>query len=180
MGKGKGSKRRKKCGHCRDLFDPDPRTKGGQKHCSKPECQKVRQRKNEKDWRKRHPENQLIWVRLWNKSHSGYSANRRSQDSDLLQSNRKKSRVRMQKMRTERQFDKSKLILRQLHINKDDKCYLARGGWMILRLTKARSFTTSGVIGHTQNRLKRVANKLPKGRLYDLSEEILNQPATDP
>ncbi len=48
-------KRRKRCKNCKELFEPDVRTKGKQKYCSKKECQNKRQRENEKDWRKRNP-----------------------------------------------------------------------------------------------------------------------------
>jgi hypothetical protein len=90
------------------------------------------------------------------------------------------TRVRMQKIRDIRAFDKSKLILTQLRKNKGDKCYLARGGQIILCLTKARSFTKNGFMGHNRTRLTRVSNMLPKGRLYDVSQEIFNRPRQGP
>ena len=170
----------KRCLCCGDLFEPDYRTKGKQRYCSKKECQKVRQRKNEKDWRKRNPETQLIWVRLWNKRHSEYSGKQRDKNPDIAQVNRMQTRVRMQKIRDIRAFDKSKLILAQLHKNKGDKCYLARGGKMILCLTKARSFTKNGFLAHNRKSLTRVVNILPKGRLYDVSQEIFNRSGPDP
>jgi 2-oxoglutarate dehydrogenase complex dehydrogenase (E1) component-like enzyme len=174
------SRRRKRCKNCSDLFEPNLRTKGRQNYCSKTGCQKVRQRNNEKDWRARNPEKQRIYVRLWNKRNSEYSGKRRAKNPKLLEMNRRQTCLRMQKARAKAMFDKSKLILTQLAENKADKCYLTRGGWVILRLTKARSFTRRAVIGHNQSNFKRVANRLPKGRLYDLSEEILNQSRSGP
>ena len=176
----KPTKRRKRCLCCGNLFEPDCRTKGSQRYCGKKECQKVRQRKNEKDWRKRNPETQLIWVRLWNKRNSGYSGVRRAENPDTEQVNREQTRVRMQKIRGIRAFDKSKLILAQLNKNKEDKCYLARGGQIILCLTKARSFTKNGFMAHNRTQATRVSNRLPKGRLYDLSQEVFNRPLPDP
>lgn len=176
----KPTKRRKRCLCCGDLFEPDYRTKGKQRYCGKKECQQVRQRKNEKDWRKRNPEIQLIWVRLWNKRHSEYSGNRRDKNPDIAQANRMQTKVRMQKIRDIRAFDKSKLILAQLNKNKGDKCYLARGGQIILCLTKARSFTKNGFMAHNRTRLTSVSNRLPKGRLYDVSQEIFNRSRPDP
>ena len=44
-------RRRRHCLCCRELFDPDPRTKGKQKYCSKESCQKYRQRHSEQRWR---------------------------------------------------------------------------------------------------------------------------------
>jgi hypothetical protein len=179
-GRRTGAKRRKRCAECRALFEPDARTKGGQKYCSKQGCQKRRQRNNEKDWRRRHREQQRIWVRLWNKRHSEYSRQRREKNPQLFLSNRHQTKARMQKIRARRRFDQSKVILRQLAVTKEDKYYLARGGWMILRLTKARSFTRGRLMMDNHRRMKRVANRVPRGRLYDLSEEIHNQPGTDP
>lgn len=180
----KNIRRRKKCLCCRELFEPDPRSKGNQAYCSKKECQKKRQRKNEKDWRKRNPEcveEQYKNTRLWNKEHSDYSRKRRTEKPKLLEANKVKTRLRMQKMRTKRMFDKSKSILLQLAGNKGDKCYLAQGcKWVFIRLTKASLFTKKGLLRDNQAKVKRIPNRLPKGRLYDLSEKIFNQSRTGP
>jgi len=165
--------RQKRCKSCRDLFHPDARTKGKQQCCSKPECQSKRQRQNEKDWRKRNPEcveYQYQQTRQWNKAHPDYSRQRRADDPKLLKNNRDQSRVRMEKIRGKMMFDKSKSILTQVVGGKADKCYLTRGSkWLYVRLTKASPLSRRGSLGDNRNMCKRVANRLPKGRLYDLS-----------
>jgi len=165
--------RQKRCKSCQELFQPDPRTKGKQRYCSKPECQKKRQRQNEKDWRRHNPEcvkYQYQQTRIWNKTHSDYSHQRRAENPQLLRHNREQTRYRMQKIRAKRMFDKSKVILTQLVGGKAYKCYLTRGSrWLHVRLTKASPFSKRGFLGDNRNRCKRVANRLPKGRLYDLS-----------
>jgi hypothetical protein len=75
----------------------------------------------------------------------------------------------MQKLRWKIAFDKSKLILTQLLGNEDDKHCLIQGRWLLLRLTRASPLLKPCQVRHTGQRLNRVANRLPKGRLYDLS-----------
>jgi len=165
--------RQKRCKHCRELFQPDPRTKGAQKYCSKPECQIVRQRQNEKDWRARNPDclaYQQEQSRQWHRTHPDYSQKRRANDHELLKHNRGQTRARMQKIREKRMFDKSKVILTQVVGGKADKCYLTRGSrWLHVRLTKASPLSKRGSLGDNRSLCKRVTNRLPKGRLYDLS-----------
>ena len=60
-----GRARRRRCLNCNELFDPDPRTKGKQRYCSKAECQTVRQMKNEKDWYRRNPDCLADQKRKW-------------------------------------------------------------------------------------------------------------------
>lgn len=82
-----GRKRRKRCLYCGKLFEPDPRTKGKQKYCSKPVCQAKRQRLNETDWRRRNPEclaEQYELTRIWYKTHPNYSRQRRKNNPLLL------------------------------------------------------------------------------------------------
>ena len=160
--------RRKRCRHCRDLFDPDPRSKQ-QRHCSKAQCQTIRQRKNEKDWCRRHPEYVAVQKRKWQQKHPGYSQQRRAADPELEQENRQESQLRMQNTRWKSAFDKSKSILTQLVGNDADKHCLIQGRWLFLRLTRASPLSKPWQVRHTGQRLKRVANRLPKGRLYDLS-----------
>ncbi len=165
--------RQKRCKCCGELFHPDVRTKGKQRYCSRPECQSKRQRQNEKDWRRRNPEcveYQYQQTRQWNKAHSNYSRQRRSQYPQLLKDNRDQTRNRMQKIRAKRMFDKSKVILTQLIGGKADKCYLTRGSrWLHVRLTKASPLSKQGSLGDNRSLCKRVTNRLPKGKLYDLS-----------
>ena len=166
-------KRQKRCKCCQELFQPDARTKGKQQYCSKPECQSKRQRQNEKDWRRRNPEcveYQYQQTRQWNKDHPDYSSQRRSQNPQLLKHNRDQTRQNMQKIRAKRMFDKSKVILTQVVGGKADKCYLTRGSrWLHVRLTKASPLSKRGSLGDNRSLCKRVTNRLPKGRLYDLS-----------
>ena len=165
--------RQKRCKCCRELFQPDARTKGKQRYCSGPECQSKRQRQNEKEWRSRNPEcveYQYQQTRQWNKAHPDYSRQRRSKDPRLLNHNCNQTRHRRQKIRNKLMFDKSKVILTQVVGGKSDKCYLTRGSkWLMVRLTKASPLSKRGSLGDNRSMYKRVANRLPKGRLYDLS-----------
>ena len=166
-------RRRKKCQSCRELFQPNPRTKGKQKYCSNPECQAVRQRQNEKDWRARNSEcldYQREQSRQWHRNHPEYSQKRRSEDPELLANNRDQTKVHMKKVWHKRAFDKSKVILTQLVGSKADKCYLTRGGkGLYVCLTKASPLSRRGALRDNRSRFKRVTNRLPRGRLYDLA-----------
>lgn len=107
--------------------------------------------------------------REWHREHPQYSSERRSKDPDLARRNCEFTRERMRRHRENILFDKSKSILTQLLGRIRDKCCLIRGQWLFLRLTKARRWSKPERIRHTGQRLKRVSNQLPKGRLYDLS-----------
>ncbi|MFH1130285.1 MAG: hypothetical protein V1754_03055 [Pseudomonadota bacterium] len=48
------SSRRRRCNICHHGFTADPRVGERQNACSRPECQKVRRRRTQADWRKRH------------------------------------------------------------------------------------------------------------------------------
>ena len=165
--------RRRRCRHCGELFTPDPRTKGKQRYCSKPECQTKRQRLNELGWRIKNPDcldYQRGQSRLWHKNHPDYSRNRRLKTPRLLKINRDDTRLRMRKIRFQRMFDKSKLILTQLIERQADKCYLTQGArWLMMRLTKASPLSKLPFMGDNRFRLKRAVNHLPRGHLYDLS-----------
>ena len=71
--------RRRKCPHCGQLYQPDPRNRHHQKYCSAPECQRARQQAYQAHWRHR-PENRNYFrgaaeverVRAWRKAHPGY------------------------------------------------------------------------------------------------------------
>ncbi len=133
--------RRKHCKWCRGLFDPDPRTKARQQYCSKPACQTKRQRLNEQTWRIKNPDcmdYQREQSRLWHENHSDYSRKRRLKNPRLLVKNRNDTRIRMRNIRSQKLFDKSKVILTELVERQADKCYLAQGSrWLMMRLTKA-------------------------------------------
>ncbi len=166
-------RRRKRCKSCHELFDCDPRTKGKQKYCSQRECQGKRQRFNEQDWRLRNPDclaYQREESRKWHKDHPDYSRQRRANCPEFLQCNRDQTRVRMQKLRGEKMFDKSKVILTQLTGGKEDDCYLTQGGkGLYVRLTKASPLSKTGSLRDNRQRFKRIVHRLPRGRLYDLS-----------
>lgn len=164
-------KRQKRCLCCHDLFLPDPRTKNKQRYCSKPQCQEVRQRKNEKKWRQRNPECvalQQEQSRQWHKAHSDYSRQRREQNPQIVIKNRIHTCLRLRKFRQKKMFDKSKLILTQLTGNKADSYCLSRGNsWLHIRLTKA-SLLSKVVSLNDNNSLRReiIPNCLPHGKLY--------------
>ena len=162
--------RRKHCQYCNELFDSDPRAKGRQRCCSKAACQTMRQRQNEKDWCRDNPDSVADQKRKWHKKNPGYSRQRRVADPAMADKNRQDTKIRMQEMRSRAVFDKSKPILTQLVGKNIDKCCLIRGRWLFLRLTRASAWTKAAVMRHTcSKRLKRVTNRLPKSRLYDLS-----------
>ncbi len=164
--------RRRRCLSCNELFEPDPRTKGHQRYCSKAECQAMRQRKNEKDWYWRNPDCVADQKRKWQQKHPGYSQQRRVADPAMTEKNRQDTKTRMQQMRWETMFDKSKPILTQVVGRNADNCCLMRWNWLFLRLTRASLWLKAAVMRHTGKKLKRVANRLPKSRLYDLSGMI--------
>ncbi len=162
--------RRKRCLSCHDLFDPNPRTKGHQQYCSKADCQEIRQRLNEKDWCQNNLDVVKQYKSKWQKKHPDYSRLKRAADLALAQKNRQDTKARMQKMRKKAMFDKNKSILTQvIGKNTDNRC-LMRGRWLFLRLTRTSAWTRALIMRHTSGiRLKRIANRLPKSRLYDLS-----------
>ncbi len=166
-------KRRKRCKNCAEIFESDARTKGKQKYCSKKECQNKRQRQNEKDWRKQNPNcvsYQQEQTRQWNQKNPDYSQRRRSNNPELLKHNRDQTRIRMQKTRGKKMFDKSKVILTQLVGGKVDKCYLTHGGkGLYVCLTKASPLSKRGSLRDNRKEFRRRSNQLPKGRVYDLS-----------
>jgi hypothetical protein len=136
----------------------------------------IRQRLNENDWRVRHPdclEYQRQRSREWHQKHPQYNQERRAEDLELARRNRELTRERMRRSRAKEAFDKSKLIVTQVAGNKGTYCYLSRGaGWLLMRLTKARSLIKRGCLGHNRDQFKRVENRqarLPVGRLYDLA-----------
>ena len=164
--------RRKRCMYCRTLFMPNARSKGHQRICSKVECQKKRQRANEKDWRLRNPDclsDHREQSKAWHQKHPDYSRKRRKENPELLLRNREQSRERMRKIRGKKMFDKSKSILTQLVGGKSNKCYLTQGGQgLYVCLTKASPLSRQGSLSDNRKEFKRVVNCLPKGKLYNL------------
>jgi hypothetical protein len=165
--------RRKHCLCCAELFEPDPRSKGKQRYCSKTGCQTKRQRQNESDWRIRNPDclaEQYKQTRLWHKARPDYSRQRRKNNPRLLQQNLNQTKLRMRKIRGKKMFDKSKVILTQLVGGKIDKCYLSnRSKWLLVRLTKASLLSKPGSVWDNRKTFKQVNNCLPRGWLYDIA-----------
>lgn len=161
--------RRKHCKNCKELFESDPRAKERQKYCSKSQCQTVRQRKNENHWRQNNPEAVAYQKSKWQKKHPGYSQQRRAADPQGQEKNRQDTKIRMQQRRWEAMFEKSKVILTQVVGNNSDKCCLIGGHWLFLRLKRASPLRKAAVVMHTGWRLKRITNRLPKSKVYDLS-----------
>ena len=166
-------RRQRRCRWCGKLFEPNPRAKGRQRYCSKSECQTKRQRLNEKTWRIKNPgdlDDQRELSRLWHAAHPDYSSRRRLKYPGLLKINRDDTRLRMRKLRSQRLFDKSKVILTELVEGQADKCYLTHGyRWLMMRLTKASTLSKLLLMRDNRLRLKRAVNRLPRGHLYDLS-----------
>jgi hypothetical protein len=76
----------------------------------------------------------------------------------------------MQNMRAKAVFDKNKSTLTQMVDRNADKCCLMRGKWLFLRLTRVSPWQKAAIMRHTCGKeLKRIANRLPKSKLYDLT-----------
>jgi hypothetical protein len=68
-----------KCLCCKQLFIPDPRSRGRQRFCSKRECRKASKRESQERWTKK-PENKNYWrgpeqvarVQAWRKQQPEY------------------------------------------------------------------------------------------------------------
>lgn len=165
--------RQKRCLYCGELFEPDSRTKGKQRYCSRSPCQTKRQRHNESAWRKRNPDclaEQYRQSQLWYEARPDYSRQRRRNNPLLLEQNRCQTRLRMKKIRGKELFDKSKVILTQLIGAKADKCYLAyRSRWFLARLTKASPLLRPGSLWDNCRQFRQANNCLPKSRFYELS-----------
>ena len=165
--------RRKRCLSCRELFDPDPRTQSKQKYCSKESCQSHRQHLNEYRWLTNNPdglEYQKELTKRWYKAHPEYSRERRENDPKLARRNVELTRERMRRRRRHVLFDKNKSIFTQLLGNNTDKCYLSKGcGWLIARLTKTSPFTKVDILTYNPEIICWKTNRLPKGRLHDIS-----------
>jgi hypothetical protein len=166
-------RRRKHCRCCRELFDPDPRTQGKQQYCSKKFCQIYRQRQSEYRWRINNPDclaYQQELSKQWHKARPEYSRERRKKDPKIVRRNVELTQARMRRIRREVMFAKSKVILTQLLGSNTDKCYLSKGsGWLIARLPKASLFTRADILKYNPAIISWKANRLPKGRLHDIS-----------
>ncbi|HEX9868453.1 MAG TPA: hypothetical protein VGC99_07630 [Candidatus Tectomicrobia bacterium] len=83
---------KRKCKHCKSFFDPDPRSAGRQRYCSKPECRKASKAASHRRWL-HHPNNrdyfrgpiQVARVRQWRQHHPGYWRRQAARASNTLQ-----------------------------------------------------------------------------------------------
>lgn len=83
--------RRRKCCHCHQLYEPDPRSRYHQAYCSQPQCQKASKAASQRRWREsdkgrdyfRGSANRLR-VQAWRLAHPGY-ARKRPKPSGALQ-----------------------------------------------------------------------------------------------
>jgi hypothetical protein len=83
---------RRKCLHCQKFFVPDPRNRGHQRYCGKPQCREASKRASQRRWRGR-PENaeyfrgpsEVARVQAWRRAHPGYWRRRKRKDEDALQ-----------------------------------------------------------------------------------------------
>ena len=81
-----------KCLHCSVIHTADPRNRGRQRYCDKPDCKKASKANNQRLWTAK-PENQNYFrgpenterVRQWRKEHPGYGRNKKPVQADALQ-----------------------------------------------------------------------------------------------
>ena len=70
-------RRKRKCCNCRELYMPCPSSRHHQTYCSKPECQRARKAKNNRDFRERNPDYfkdpiHAQRVKAWRQDNPGY------------------------------------------------------------------------------------------------------------
>jgi hypothetical protein len=83
---------KRKCKHCQTFFDPNPRSAGRQRYCSKPECRQASKAASQRRWLQK-PANrdyftgptQVERVRQWRKAHPGYWRRQAARPADVLQ-----------------------------------------------------------------------------------------------
>lgn len=84
------STRRRKCRHCGQLYDPDPRNRYHQRYCGQPACRQASKAASQRRWRAspkgrdyfRGSANRLR-VRAWRQGHPGYWRQRRQKSRAL-------------------------------------------------------------------------------------------------
>jgi hypothetical protein len=83
---------KRKCKHCQSFFDPNPRSAGRQRYCSKLQCRQASKAASQRRWLHK-PANRDYFkgsthverVRQWRKTHPGYWRRQVSRQADALQ-----------------------------------------------------------------------------------------------
>lgn len=94
-----------KCLHCNEEDDCEPRNKGRQRYCRKPDCRRASKAASQRLWLSR-PENENYFrgaencerVRLWRKAHPGYGRNKKPAGQAALQDSSNPQTVDHQKV----------------------------------------------------------------------------------
>ena len=84
------STRRRKCRHCKQLYEPDPRNRYHQRYCGEPACRQASKAASQRRWRAspkgrdyfRGSANRLR-VKAWRRAHPGYWRRRRQKSRAL-------------------------------------------------------------------------------------------------
>ena len=82
--------RRRKCRHCKQLYEPDPRNCYHQRYCAQPACRQASKAISQQRWRA-SPKGRdyfrgsanLLRVRVWRQAHPGYWRRRRKKSRPL-------------------------------------------------------------------------------------------------
>ena len=82
--------RQRKCRHCGQLYDPDPRNRYHQKYCGQPACRQASKAASQQRWRA-SPQGRdyfrgtanILRVQAWRKAHPGYWRRRRRKSGAL-------------------------------------------------------------------------------------------------
>jgi hypothetical protein len=91
----------KRCRHCRELFEPEPRAAKVQKYCKETECQQARQRKKYEHWI-RQPGNAAAHqdaLRAWAKDYPDYWRHYRQTHGTYRERERQRMRATRRRIR---------------------------------------------------------------------------------
>ena len=82
--------RRRKCRHCGQLYEPDPRNRWHQRYCSQPACRQASKTASQASWRASpkgrdyfHGSANRLRVQAWRRAHPGYGKTRRQRQGAL-------------------------------------------------------------------------------------------------
>lgn len=98
------SQRRRKCCHCRELFQPDQRNLRHQKYCPKPKCRQASHAASQRRWLGK-PANRDYFrgplnverVRRWRAAHPGYWRRATAKPSSALQDDSRAQSIEIKK-----------------------------------------------------------------------------------